>query len=125
MHQRVHGEKYQQNRGYADMAQTKDKKLIHELIKRYVGELRKRKINIDAAYFFGSCVKGSAHEWSDIDVALLTDSFSGDSFDFTFNLMKIARDIDAAIEPHPYLTSEFTPDNPRAREVLKSGERVV
>ena len=107
------------------MAQTKNKKLIHELIKRYVGELRQRKINIDAAYLFGSCVKGSAHEWSDIDVALLTDTFAGDSIDFTFQLMRVARDIDAAIEPHPYLTSEFTQDNPFAREVLKTGERVV
>ena len=107
------------------MAQTKDKKLIHELIERYVGELRKRNINIVAAYLFGSSAQGTAHEWSDIDVALLTDTFMGDSIDFTFQLMKIARDIDAAIEPHPYLTCEFTQDNPLAIEVLKTGERVV
>ncbi|MBN2108094.1 MAG: nucleotidyltransferase domain-containing protein [Deltaproteobacteria bacterium] len=107
------------------MAETKDKKIIHELIKRYVGELRKRKFNIVGAYLFGSCVKGTAHEWSDIDVALLTDTFMGDSIDFTFQLMKVAREIDASIEPHPYLTSEFTRENPLAREVLQSGEKVI
>lgn len=62
---------------------------------------------IDQAYLFGSYVKGTATQWSDIDVALLTNEFIGDSFDFKFLWMKVAREIDLDIEPHPYLIAEF------------------
>ncbi|MDD5450816.1 MAG: nucleotidyltransferase domain-containing protein [Desulfovibrionales bacterium] len=107
------------------MAKRKDKKLIYESIERYVEELRKRDVDILAAYLFGSYAKGMATEWSDIDVALLTRQFIGDSFDFKFLLMKIAREIDFNIEPHPYLVDEFNEDNPLAAEVIRTGERVV
>jgi predicted nucleotidyltransferase len=76
-------------------------------------------------YLFGSYAKGSADEWSDIDLALVTDYFMGDSFDFRFTLTKLARSIDPDIEPHPYLTSEFNESNPIASEILKTGVRVI
>lgn len=107
------------------MAKRKDKKLIYESIERYINELRKRNIEVVAAYLFGSYAKGRATEWSDIDVALLTKKFIGDSFDFKFLLMKIAREINFDIEPHPYLVDEFNEDNPFAAEVIKTGEKVV
>lgn len=107
------------------MAKRKDKKLIYESIERYINELRKRNIEVVAAYLFGSYAKGRATEWSDIDVAILTKKFIGDSFDFKFLLMKIAREINFDIEPHPYLVDEFNEDNPFAAEVIKTGEKVV
>ena len=69
------------------MAHGKDKKMIYELIKRYVQELKSRRIDIVAAYLYGSHADATAGEWSDIDVALLTNTFQGDSFDFKFLLM--------------------------------------
>jgi hypothetical protein len=39
-------------------------------------------------------------------------------------LMKIARDIDLSIEPHPYLRNEFKKENPMAAEVIKTGIRI-
>lgn len=107
------------------MVKGKDKKLIYKTIEKYVDELRKRNIDVVEAYLFGSHAKGKATEWSDIDVALLTKSFIGDSFDFKFLLMKIAREIDYNIEPHPYLVDEFNEENPRAAEVMRTGERVL
>ncbi|MCL0074893.1 nucleotidyltransferase domain-containing protein [Thermodesulfovibrionales bacterium] len=107
------------------MAKRKDKKLIYESIERYINELRKRNIEVVAAYLFGSYAKGRATEWSDIDVAILTKKSIGDSFDFKFLLMKIAREINFDIEPHPYLVDEFNEDNPFAAEVIKTGEKVV
>ncbi|HED01010.1 MAG TPA: nucleotidyltransferase domain-containing protein [Proteobacteria bacterium] len=125
MHKRVCREEYRENKGVGNLAKRKNKKLIYESIERYVEELRKRDIDILAAYLFGSYAKGRATEWSDIDVALLTRQFIGDSFDFKFLLMKIAREIDFNIEPHPYLVDEFNEDNPLAAEVIRTGERVV
>jgi hypothetical protein len=39
--------------------------------------------------------------------------------------MKIARDIDIDIEPHPFLIDEFNEDNPIAAEILRTGERIL
>ena len=106
------------------MDKRKTKKLVYKNVRRYIEELNKRHIKIEQAYIFGSYVKGTATKWSDIDVALLTDRFLGDSFDFKFLLMKVARDIDPDIEPHPYLITEFKKENPMASEVIKTGIRV-
>lgn len=107
------------------MAKRKTKKIVQKQIARYVDELRKRNIQIDRAYLFGSYAKGTANEWSDIDVALLTNEFIGDRFDFRFLLMKIARDIDLDIEPHPYLIADFNRENQFASEVIKTGIRII
>ncbi len=107
------------------MAKAKDKKLIRASVKRYIEALRKRNIEVVTAYLYGSYAQGKATEWSDIDVAVLTKKFIGDSFDFKFLLMKIARDIDFNIEPHPFLADEFTEDDPIAAEVMRTGEKVA
>ena len=106
------------------MAAGKDKKLIYKEVFEYISLLKNRKIHIQQAYLFGSYAKGTADEWSDIDLALVTDGFIGDSFDFRFMLAKLARSIDPDIEPHPYLISEFNESNPVAGEILKNGERI-
>ena len=58
-------------------------------------------------------------------MALITDKFIGDSFDFTFLLMKIARKIDFKIEPHPYTIHEFNKSNPSISEIIKTGVRIL
>jgi predicted nucleotidyltransferase len=93
------------------MASGKDIKLIYREIKEYIEVLK-------------SYADDRADEWSDIDVAILTDKFIGDRIDFKFLLMKIARDIDPDIEPHPCLAKEFNESNPFASLVMKRGERV-
>jgi predicted nucleotidyltransferase len=107
------------------MASGKDKQLIFREVERYISLLKDRNIHILQAYLFGSYAKGNADEWSDIDLALVTDYFIGDSFDFRFTLAKLARSIDPDIEPHPYLTSEFIESNPVANEILKTGVKVM
>ena len=107
------------------MVNGKDRKLVTSLVERYIDILKQKHIEVEKAYLFGSYAKGTANEWSDIDVAILTKEIIGDSFDFKFLLMKIARDIDIDIEPHPYLIDEFTEDNPFAAEILKTGQQII
>lgn len=107
------------------MAQRKDKKLIDKIVNKYIDKLGEKNIEIIGAYIFGSYAKGSATKWSDIDVAIITKYFIGDSFDFKYLLMKIARDVDSNIEPHPYLVDEFNKDNPSAAEILRTGKKIV
>lgn len=107
------------------MAKKKDGTTVKRLINRYINALKDRNIKVLGSFLFGSYAKGKESEWSDIDVAILTDEFIGDSFDFTFLLMKIAREIDTDIEPHPFLIEEFNEENPVAVEILKTGQKIL
>ena len=107
------------------MAEKKDRAAVNRIINRYINALKDRNIKILGSFLFGSYAQGMESEWSDIDVAILTDEFIGDSFDFTFLLMKIAREIDADIEPHPFLVEEFNEENPVAVEILKTGQKIL
>jgi predicted nucleotidyltransferase len=46
--------------------------------KEFIERLQNRGLRIQRAYLFGSHAKGTAHEWSDIDVAIVADNLSGD-----------------------------------------------
>ena len=69
--------------------------------------------------------RGKYDNDSDIDIAVVTNSFSGDIVEDTFTLMKLRRQVDTRIEPHPFLPSEFTEKNPMAREIMQTGIRIV
>lgn len=116
VHTRVCTEKSGENRETPKMAAGRDKRVIYESIEKYISALREREIHVIAAYLFGSFAKGETDAWSDIDLAILTDRFLGDSFDFRFLLMQIAGEIDPDIEPHPFLIDEFDETNPFAAE---------
>ena len=107
------------------MASKKNKQLIRQEIQEYVRALKHHNIPVTAVYLFGSYLTERFDEWSDIDIAILTDRFIGDSIDFKFLLMKIAREIDLDLEPHPYLAPDFNDSNPFAAQILSQGERIV
>ncbi len=55
---------------------------------------------------FGSVAKGNMHEWSDIDLLLISDQFSDNIFDNLKLYSKINIKY-PLIETHPYPTSYF------------------
>jgi len=74
-----------------------------------IGKVRKYKqlvidsnfpMKIENVYLFGSHAKGSSHEHSDIDVALVVKRFKGDFFKVIPPIWKLRRQIDFRIEPH-------------------------
>ncbi len=60
------------------MVQVPDK--ITKLIEEFLCELEIHQIHIDRAILFGSYAAGTFDEWSDIDLALVSESFKGDRF---------------------------------------------
>ncbi len=76
--------------------------------------------DVKKAYLFGSCAKGIEKEDSDIDIALVIGNMA-DFFQTQLQLMRIRRDVDLRIEPHPIEESDFTSLNPFAFEIQKSG----
>jgi predicted nucleotidyltransferase len=96
-----------------------DKRDALIIARAFVDSLRS-KYSISQAILFGSFAKGTNHDDSDIDVAIVVNNVT-DIIDTQIDLMKLRRKIDLRIEPHPFLTSDFNNNNPVVSEILKYG----
>lgn len=101
-----------------------DKRATLKVVKKYITFLRDNKFNIQKAYIFGSYAKGSFHEDSDIDLAIIMSNLP-DTFDMQVELMKLRRKFDTRIEPHPFDETDFNTSNPFANEILRTGIQIV
>ncbi|HRZ27097.1 MAG TPA: nucleotidyltransferase domain-containing protein [Spirochaetota bacterium] len=90
-------------------------------VRRSIEVLRSNNINIKEAYLFGSYAAGSEHDWSDIDIALISDDFSEDRYRERIRVMKITSEIDNRIEPVPYNSTQFTDLDPLVWEIKNHG----
>jgi len=80
----------------------------------------KTKYNYKNIFLFGSFAKGRGTENSDIDIAVVFGDFS-DSSNMQLELMRLRRNIDSRIEPHPFREIDFNYSNPIVNEILKYG----
>jgi predicted nucleotidyltransferase len=69
---------------------------------------------------FGSYVKGNPREDSDIDVAIVFPDYEN-RLDRQVELMKLTRQIDTRIEPHPFRAKEFDISNPFVNDIVSYG----
>lgn len=76
------------------------------------------------AYLFGSYAKGKNSNKSDIDIAIIIGSTS-DIFDIQMQMLRLRRNIDLRIEPHPIREKDFSDMNPFADEIIKSGIKLL
>jgi len=58
-----------------------------------------QELNPDKVVLYGSYIKGTATDESDIDVAVIFDEFSGDWFSVYRHLSKLRRSVSSSIEP--------------------------
>jgi predicted nucleotidyltransferase len=61
-------------------------------------------IPVNALYLYGSVARGTTHEWSDIDVAVICTPFRPTRHDENMEVRRIRRGVDVRIEPvclHP------------------------
>jgi predicted nucleotidyltransferase len=77
-------------------------------------------LGIKKAYLFGSFSKGLQKEDSDIDIALVLENMP-DFFYVQNQLMKLRRNVDLRIEPHPIKLKDFNSSNPFAYEIQQTG----
>jgi predicted nucleotidyltransferase len=84
----------------------------------------KQRWDCDQIILFGSYAKGTYHEYSDIDIAVVMKDYE-DFFDTQMELMRMCIDFDTRIEPHPFKTSKFGLSNPLVYEVVKHGELIA
>lgn len=69
---------------------------------------------------FGSYAKGSAHDDSDIDIAVICDFVGEDFLEKSHQLYKLRRGIDSRIEP--VLLEQQNDRSGFCEEILKTGE---
>jgi predicted nucleotidyltransferase len=94
-----------------------DKREALKIARKYVISITS-KYNIQQALLFGSFAKGTNHDDSDIDIALVLGNVN-DIIDTQIDLMKLRRGIDLRIEPHPFFADDFNKSNPVANEIIK------
>lgn len=98
---------------------------IIELINIFIEKLEKSNIHIEEAILYGSYAKGNYDEWSDIDLALVSDNFSG----IRFNDWDLLRDAKLStsfdLSPLPFRPEDFTSDDLFVKEIKKTGIRII
>ena len=101
-------------------------KKYKEYLLKYADILNKSGIKVNALYFFGSRVKGTNHQYSDLDTCVVSPDFSKDYSQEMVNLMKLTRKTSWLIEPHPYSPEDFyDKTNDFANEIRRTGIRVI
>jgi len=96
-----------------------DKTEAIKIATRYT-DLIRSKYQVENIFLFGSYAKGTNHNDSDIDLAIVFKSVD-DIIDMQIELMKMRTDDDLMIEPHPFSLSGFQSTNPVVSEILKTG----
>lgn len=105
------------------MAQIPDQ--IRNIIDKYLQALEAQHIHVKRAILFGSYAHGKENEWSDIDIALVSDAFVGDRFDDRSKIRRITLSVSSDLSPLPFRPEDFVPENPFVKEILEKGVRVV
>ena len=95
---------------------------VIETVRNYAHEIETNGIHLRMVILYGSFAKGTQHEWSDIDVALVADEFSGFYFDDAdlFGYVPIKKPY-VRIEAKTYPTEYFRQSDPFIEEIKKDG----
>jgi len=96
-----------------------DKRDAVDIVKAYA-EAVTSTYDVVSMILFGSFAKGTHHEDSDIDIAVVLKDY-GNLIETQLDLMRLRRKIDSRIEPHPFREKDFHINNPIVHEILKHG----
>lgn len=108
------------------MSRIKTKNEAKKIVKEYAKELAVNNFPFEEIYLFGSFAQNKAHQWSDVDVAVVSDKL-GVNWDENENLLwYIRRKVNSRIEPIGFTVKDFQDENdPMVYEIKKNGIRIV
>ena len=103
-----------------------DKNAAIGIVRDYARDIKAHGVNLRNVILYGSYAKGTQHEWSDIDVALVADEFTG----FYINDKKLFPYLNikkpyTIIEAITYPTDYFNDGDPFINEIVKTGIKIV
>ena len=94
------------------------------MLEELVEALKEHKIPVSEAYLFGSYASGKNADYSDIDVALVSDEFSGVRYYDLKKIGRIVRNVDCRIEVHPFAMKDKI-ESMFLDEIIRTGIRVA
>ena len=106
-------------------ATTVAKDSVVDIVRKYIQELQKNGITVQEVIIFGSYSKGIPKEYSDIDVAIVSPSFTGDRFEDRRKIVPLRREIDNRIEPMPFRPADFSKGGNLVDEIKKTGRKIA
>ena len=93
-----------------------------ELARNFAAELQQLGLTLQQVIVFGSFVRNEQREESDIDVALVSEDFTGAGpIDIRPMAHLLARSPFFYIEPHTFSPGQFTDWNPFVQEIKRTG----
>ncbi len=96
-------------------------------LKEMVAEMKQSGIHLRKLVLYGSYSRNEQHKWSDIDIAVVADEFTGIGFDdvklFVDTLVERPK---MNIQPRTYNTKNFTANyDPFVEEILRTGINIA
>ncbi len=95
------------------------------IIDHFITELAKNNIKIEQAILFGSYAQGTYNDWSDIDIAIVSQAFEGERYKDKNKIRKIKLHISSDLEPIPYTPAEFNTEDPFVKQIMDTGVRII
>jgi predicted nucleotidyltransferase len=92
-----------------------------DTVRDYAREIGDAGVALKHVILYGSFAKGTQHEWSDIDVALVADEFEGLPTDIYFFSSIAIKKQYIRIEAMTYPTDYFRESDPFIEEIKKDG----
>ena len=100
-------------------------KIVMKIAKKYAKEICKN-YSIEAIILFGSYAKGTEHQDSDIDIAIITNDFNNNIFNGEIELKKLRWNIDLRIEPHIIKIDDYKNiSTPFIEEIINTGIKLA
>jgi uncharacterized protein len=106
------------------LAKKADKR-IEQTIKSYIEQLESIGVHVQQAILFGSYATGKYDEWSDIDLAIVSDDFAGNRFNDRNKIRKVTLQVNSDISPIPFRPEDFNDSNYFVKEILETGIRIM
>ncbi len=100
------------------------KKNIIEQLRKYKTVLIKHGIEIEQFYLFGSYAINNQKKDSDIDVAIISKSFTGNRFYDSLTVAKLRKAINLQIEPITFRPEDFNDNDPLANQIILYGKKI-
>lgn len=92
---------------------------VKKEISEYLADLRKDHLPIKQVFLFGSHAKGAPHQWSDIDLCVVSPKFKDSWSGLQYLWQKRKRGL--IIEPVGYTPKDFEEGSPLISEIKEYG----
>lgn len=96
---------------------------LRKYINDYIAECKKIGLQLNRVVLFGSYARNTANEWSDIDLALISDDFTGMPLDDR-DKTALADIKFTDIESHLFNTKYFEESDPFIEEIKRTGREI-